>query len=227
MKISELKIEQEIQLKEKDALIVVDMQYDFIPGGALAVEGGDEIIGGINKVAKLFHDTVKSPVILTQDWHPPDHMSFASSHPDKHPGEEYTSEDGAIGPVLWPDHCVQGSKGAQFHDKLQIDFAKAIIRKGTNPKVDSYSAFLENDKKQETGLAGYLKSLGIERIFLCGLALDYCVCYSALDGVDFGFEVSVIIDLTKGIDDPEGNISRCLEDLKAKGISFTKQNSFE
>lgn len=225
MKIEDLKIKKGIRINNHDALIVVDMQNDFIPGGALPVEGGDEIINGINSVAKLFHES-NAPVVLTQDWHPKNHASFASSHPGKNPGDEYTSEDGAIGPVLWPDHCVQGSSGADFHQDLTIDFAKAIIRKGTNPKVDSYSAFLENDKELETGLAGYLESLQIERLFLCGLALDYCVYYSAMDGANFGFETLVLIDLTRGIDQPEGNISECLINMTEEEISFVKESSF-
>lgn len=226
MKIEDLKYEKGIKLTEYDALVVVDMQYDFIPGGALAVEGGDTLIEGINELAQLFHQNY-APVILTQDWHPKNHSSFASSHPGKNPGDEYSSDNGAIGPILWPDHCVQGTKGAKLHEDLKIQFAKAIIRKGTNPKVDSYSAFLENDKIHETGMAGYLKSLKVRRLFFCGLALDYCVCFSAMDGADFGFECYVIMNLTQGIDLPEGNISNCLENMTNKGILFVHQSSFK
>jgi len=223
--INELDIQKDIQITEKDALIIVDMQYDFLPGGALPVEKGDTILEGINKIAAKFHEDLVA-VILTQDWHPKGHLSFASSHPNKEPGDLYTSEDEAIGPVLWPDHCVQGSKGAEFHENLKVDFARAIIRKGINPKVDSYSAFLENDKQHETGLRGYLNSINIERIFLCGLALDYCVYYSAIDGINFDFKTNIIIDLTKGIDDPEGNISNALDDMNNKGVLFLNTDSF-
>ncbi|MFX1361443.1 MAG: bifunctional nicotinamidase/pyrazinamidase, partial [Promethearchaeota archaeon] len=212
-----------IQINQDDALIIVDMQYDFMPGGALPVENGDQIIEGINNLALKFNAN-QNKVVLTQDWHPQDHLSFASNHPGKIPGDEYQTE--AIGPVLWPDHCVQGSKGAEFHNKLDKNLAHAIIRKGYNPQIDSYSGFIENDKKSETGLAGYLKSLSIKRIFVCGLALDYC-CYStAIDGIDFGFEVYFLIDLTKGIDLPPGNISNSLESMTKKGIKFAKIESF-
>ncbi|MHA2430134.1 MAG: bifunctional nicotinamidase/pyrazinamidase [Promethearchaeota archaeon] len=223
MDIKELKIEKGIQINQYNALIIVDMQYDFMPGGALPVNEGDQIIDGINNIAVKFSAT-HNKVVLTQDWHPQDHLSFASNHPGKSSGNEYQTE--AIGPVLWPDHCVQGSKGAEFHKNLDKNLAHAIIRKGYNPQIDSYSGFIENDKKSETGLAGYLKSQNIKRIFVCGLALDYC-CYStAIDGVDFGFEVYFLIDLTKGIDLPPGNISNSLKSMINKGIKFAKIESF-
>ena len=222
----QLIFEKIMKINENDALLIVDIQNDFIPGGALPVEEGDLIIEGINKVANIFKKFSRN-VILTQDWHPPGHMSFASSYPGKNPGDEFQSEDGSIGPVLWPDHCVQGTKGAEFHNDLETNLASAIIRKGRNPKVDSYSAFLENDKKTETGLAGYLNSINIKRIFVCGLALDYCCYYSAMDAVDFGFEVFFIVDLTKGIDLPQGNISNSIENMKNKGIKFVNQESFK
>ncbi len=226
MKINDLKIKKGIRINEKDALLVVDIQNDFLPGGALAVEQGDSIIDGVNKIAKNFSKN-NAAIIMTQDWHPKGHLSFASSYPDKNPGDEYQSKDGAIGPVLWPDHCVQGTKGAEFHKDLNLLFASAIIRKGRNPTVDSYSAFLENDKVVETGLSGYLKSLNIKRIFICGLALDYCCYYSAIDAVDFGFEeVYLLVDLTKGIDLPPGNISASLENMINKGIKFGNIDNF-
>ena len=227
MNINDLKIEKGIKIKEKDALLIVDIQNDFLPAGALAVEQGDIIIEGVNKIAENFSKN-NAAVIMTQDWHPKGHLSFASSYPDKNPGDEYQSNDGAIGPVLWPDHCVQGTDGAALHKDLNLVYASAIIRKGRNPTVDSYSAFLENDKIAETGLSGYLKSLKIKRIFICGLALDYCCYYSAMDAVDFGFEeVYLIIDLTKGIDLPPGNISNALEHMIKKGIKFAKIDSFK
>ena len=223
MEISDLEIQNNINIKKRDALIIIDMQYDFIPGGALPVNGGDKIIDYINQIGAFFKDK-HNVVVLTQDWHPQNHLSFASNHPRKEPGDEY-SERG-IGPILWPDHCVQNTKGAAFHEDLDTSLARAIIRKGTNPKVDSYSAFKDNLKEEETGLKGYLKNLGIERIFICGLALDYCVYYTAIDGIDFGFDVNLIIDATKGIDDPEGSISNALEDMEKKGVEFVKRESF-
>ncbi|MFX0058547.1 MAG: bifunctional nicotinamidase/pyrazinamidase [Candidatus Hodarchaeota archaeon] len=223
MEIKDLKIERNLNIKNNDALIIVDMQYDFLPGGALPVEEGHLIIDGINKIAKKFKQA-QAKVVLTQDWHPKNHLSFASNHPGKSPGDDYQTE--SIGPVLWPDHCVQGSKGAEFHKDLQTIYANAIIRKGYNPMIDSYSGFIENDKRSETGLSGYLKSLKIKRVFICGLALDYC-CYStAMDGIDFGFEVFFISDLTKGIDIPQGNISKSLENMLNKGIIFVNKETF-
>ena len=214
--------QKNIELNSYDALIIVDMQNDFMPGGALPVDEGDQIIDNINRVAEIFKKR-KGIIVLTQDWHPENHLSFASSHPGKEPGDEFQSE--GIGPVLWPDHCVQGSKGADFHDKLKLNLAHAIIRKGYNPNIDSYSGFIENDGKSETGLAGYLKSLKIKRVFICGLALDYCCYFTALDGITFGFEVYFLVNLSRGIDLPPGNISKSLQTMRDKGIKFaTKDN---
>ena len=222
MSVEKTYYQKNIDLSQHDALIIVDMQNDFMPGGALPVDEGDQIIDSINYVAEIFKNN-NGIMVLTQDWHPENHMSFASSHPGKNPGEEFQSE--GIGPILWPDHCIQGSQGANFHDKLKVNMANAIIRKGYNPTVDSYSGFIENDKKSETGLAGYLKSLNIKRIFICGLALDYCCYFTALDGFDFGFEVYFLVNLTRGIDLPPGNISKSLQHMRDKGIRFaTKDN---
>lgn len=222
MNISDLKIDKNIEVEETDALIIVDLQNDFIPGGSLPVEGGDLIINDINELAEIFKKN--GQVILTQDWHPPDHLSFASNHPGKKPGDKYHSK--GIGPVLWPDHCIQNSEGAIFHKDLKTKLADKIIQKGTNPDIDSYSGFLDNDKKSETGLADYLKSQRVKRIFICGLALDYCCYATAMDGVDFGFDVYFLIDLTKGIDLPANNISNSLENMVKKGIKFVKKTSF-
>jgi len=224
MKIEDLKIEKDIEIKEKDALIIVDLQNDFMPGGALPVEEGDLIVDDINEIAEIFK-IKQGNVILTQDWHPKNHKSFASQYPDKNPGDAYQTEDGGIGPVLWPDHCVQDTEGAEFHKNLKKDFVDAVIQKGMNPEIDSYSGFLENNKKTETKLAQNLSSLGVGRIFICGLALDYCCCFTALDGVDLGFETFFLVDLTKGIDLPPGNISNCLEDMTNKGIKFANKDS--
>ncbi|MBN1802502.1 MAG: bifunctional nicotinamidase/pyrazinamidase [Candidatus Lokiarchaeota archaeon] len=221
MSVKGLKFEKNILLGKQDALIVIDMQNDFIPGGALPVEGGDEIIDGINDMMKFFKSK-DSTIVLSQDWHPKGHLSFASNHPNKNPGDEFQSEDGAIGPILWPDHCVQGKKGANFHRRLRKKEVRAIIRKGINPLIDSYSVFLENDKRTETGLSGYLKTLNITRIFICGLALDYCCYFSAIDGISLGFDTYFLIELTKGIDQPQNNISNALNDMKSKGVKFVK-----
>lgn len=224
MNLNDLNFEKSIHINPNDALLIVDIQNDFLPEGALAVEEGDQIINGVNNIAKKFGEH-NANIILTQDWHPSNHLSFASNHPGKKPGDEYQTE--AIGPVLWPDHCVQGTFGAEFHKDLKIDYAHIIIRKGYNPEIDSYSGFLENDKRSETGLAGLLKSLKIKRIFICGLALDYCCFSTAMDGIDFGFEVNLIIDLTKGIDLPQGSISNALEHMVQKGVKFSKEETIK
>lgn len=222
MKISDLKLEDAVSISKTDGLLIVDVQNDFVPGGNLPVEQGDEIIGGINEVAVAFKKK-DGLIVLTQDWHPPNHKSFASAHPGKNPFDEFTAD--GIGPVLWPDHCVQGEKGADFHPALNTSLADEIIQKGSNPEIDSYSGFLENDKKTETGLAKYLKSVEVTRVFVCGLALDYCVYFTAMDGKTFGFDVWFIIDLTRGIDVPEGNISNALETMTKGGIKFVKSKT--
>ncbi|MBA7518162.1 Nicotinamidase [subsurface metagenome] len=223
MNIENLIFQKNININSNDSLLIIDMQYDFMPGGALPVEEGDQIIDDINLVAEIFKDN-NGIVVLTQDWHPKNHKSFASSYPGKNPGDEFQSE--GIGPIIWSDHCVQGTQGAKFHEKLKTDLANVIIRKGYNINVDSYSGFIENDKKSETGLAGLLKSLNIKRIFICGLALDYCCYFTAIDGIDFGFEVYFLVNLTKGIDLPPGNISSSLENMRNKGIKFVAKESF-
>jgi len=218
MQLGELHFVEGIRVKDTDALIVVDMQNDFMPSGALAVRKGDKIIEPINRFAERFHRQ-GNLIVMTQDWHPVGHLSFASSHGMK-PYDPYESE--GIGPILWPDHCVQGSAGAEFHPKIQAEFANAIIRKGYHATVDSYSTFIENDKKTPTGLSGYLRTLGKKRIFLCGLALDYCVCYSAEDGRDLGLEVVVLIDLTKAIDSPPGRLSEALDRMVGRNVQFVR-----
>lgn len=209
-------------LKEGDALIVVDMQYDFLPGGALAVEDGDAVIPGINSLIEKFHES-NLPIIQTQDWHTPDHSSFASAHEGKQPYDTY--EAPGIGPVLWPDHCVQGEKGSQFHENLQTTYTEAIIRKGYRSHIDSYSGFLENDHETETGLDGYLKSRGINRIFVCGLAMDYCVYFTAADGAEKGYAVFYLTDLTKPVGSPEHSVSNALEDMTEKVVNFLRSES--
>ncbi len=176
-----------------DALIVIDVQRDFCPGGALAVAGGDEIVPGINALMAEF-----DAVILTQDWHPEGHSSFASQHPGKAPMDLIEMPYGPQ--VLWPDHCIQGSVGAAFHPDLETDGADLVIRKGYNPAIDSYSAFFENDHTTPTGLEGYLKTRGITTLTLAGLATDFCVSYSAVDAARLGFAVTVRQDLCRAID---------------------------
>jgi len=178
---------------DRDVLLVVDVQKDFCPDGRLAVPRGDEVVPIINGIAGKFTN-----VVLTQDWHPPGHLSFASSHPGRQP---YQTIEVAYGPqVLWPDHCVQGTPGAEFREDLQIPHAVLVIRKGFRRSIDSYSAFYENDRTTPTGLAGYLRERGLTRVFLAGLALDFCVRYSAEDAHQEGFQVVVIEDACRGID---------------------------
>ena len=173
------------------ALIIIDMQNDFCRGGALAVKDGEKLVEPINKAQEKF-DTI----ILTQDWHPENHSSFASNNS----AEVYSNIEMDYGSqILWPDHCIQGSIGANFHRNLNTNNSNLILRKGCNPKIDSYSAFFENDKTTTTGLEGYLVKKDIKRVYLCGLAFDYCVFYSALDGINLGFDVFVFQDLTKAI----------------------------
>lgn len=181
-----------IQINDTDVLIVIDPQNDFCPGGALAVSGGDEIMLPINEIAKKFKH-----VILTQDWHPQNQISFASNHENGVPFG--TAETSYGDQVLWPDHCIQGSWGAEFHPALDIPHAEAIIRKGNHPEIDSFSAFKENDRITLTGLGSYLKEKGIKKVYIVGLAFDYCVSWSALDARNLGFETVVIKEMTRSI----------------------------
>jgi len=176
-----------------DVLLVIDVQNDFCPGGALAVPGGDSVLAPVHQIAPQFKH-----IVLTQDWHPPHHSSFASAHPGRQPFETIQSPHGPQ--TLWPDHCVQGSRGAEFHPDLHLPQAELILRKGFRPQIDSYSAFFENDRTTPTGLAGYLRERGLTRVFLAGLAYDYCVGYSALDARRLGFEAIVLRDACRAID---------------------------
>ena len=196
------------------ALVVIDPQIDFCPGGALAVADGDSIMQPINAMMDAF-----DMVILTQDWHPQGHSSFASSHEGAAP---FTLTEMPYGPqVLWPDHCIQGSEGAAFHVALDTDRADAVIRKGTNPAVDSYSAFFENDKATVTGLAGLLRERGCEDLTMVGLATDYCVAWSALDGVANGFRVDVRLPACRAID-LDGSLDKALADMRAAGVTLVE-----
>ena len=195
------------------ALLVIDMQNDFCPGGALAVTGGNDIVTGVNTLMEDFRT-----VILTQDWHPRGHSSFASSHPGAEPMEVV---DMPYGPqVLWPDHCIQGTHGANFHGHLQVD-GDLIIRKGYNPAIDSYSAFFENDHKTPTGLEGYLRTRGITKLTMVGLALDFCVNYSAVDAAKLGFDVAVRTDLSRAID-VNGSLDAAIAGMRDAGVALTE-----
>jgi nicotinamidase/pyrazinamidase len=199
-----------IATDERDVLLVVDMQNDFMPGGALAVGDGDAIVPLVNRLGESFAN-----VVLTQDWHPAGHISFASSHPGKRPFETIAVSYGEQ--TLWPDHCVQGSTGAALHRDIAIPHAILILRKGYNRAVDSYSAFAEADRQTATGLAGFLREKNIRRVFACGLATDFCVGWSALDAHARGFETLVIEDACRAID-ANGSLARAWAEMGAAGV---------
>ncbi len=202
----------------RDVLLVVDVQYDFCPGGALGVADGDAVVPLANRLIPRF-----GTVVLTQDWHPPGHRSFASSHPGRSPFETIQL---AYGPqTLWPDHCVQGTPGARFHADLDTTAACLVLRKGIHRAIDSYSAFFENDRATPTGLGGYLRERGFERVFLCGLATDYCVTYSALDARRLGFEAVVLPDACRAID-LEDSLAAALARMRDAGVAFADSGSF-
>ena len=195
---------------EQDVLLVIDVQNDFCPGGALAVPGGDAVVPVINRLAQDFPH-----VVLTQDWHPRGHLSFASSHSGKSAFDTVEAPYGQQ--IVWPDHCVQGTTGAAFHPALDIPHAELIVRKGFRREIDSYSAFFENDHKTPTGLGGYLRERAFHRVFLCGLATDFCVRYSAEDAKSLGFDVAVVIDACRGIDSG-GSLSEAHESFRQRGV---------
>jgi nicotinamidase/pyrazinamidase len=196
------------------ALIVIDVQNDFCPGGALAVAEGDGIVRGINALMDEFET-----VILTQDWHPQGHSSFASSHDER---KAFEVIEMPYGPqVLWPDHCIQGTFGAAFHPDLLTN-GNLIIRKGFRPEIDSYSAFFENDRQTPTGLEGYLRNRGLDSLTLVGLATDFCVAYSAIDAAKLGFSVTVRIDLCRAID-LDGSLARMTDEMRRHGVAISSQ----
>lgn len=198
----------------RSALLVIDVQNDFCPGGALAVTDGDAVVEEANRLMSAY-----DPVVATQDWHPPDHCSFVSQHRD---AVLYgTVRIGGVEQTLWPDHCVRGTAGAALHPALDTRRVNLILRKGTCPVLDSYSAFFENDRRTATGLAGYLRALGVRRVALCGLATDYCVRYSALDAARLGFEVELLAGACRGVDQPAGNVDRALAGMRAAGIRIS------
>ena len=186
----------EIKLSSTDVLVVIDVQKDFCSGGALPVKNADAVVAPINKLMKVFNS-----VVISQDWHPIGHKSFCTSHEDTKPFETTQMPYGEQ--ILWPEHCIAGTPGSEFHPELNTIKAKAIIRKGTNVEIDSYSTFFENDRKTPTGMAGYLRQNGFKRLFLSGIATEYCVGFSAIDGIEEGFEVLVITDATASFDNED------------------------
>ncbi|MFJ2356767.1 bifunctional nicotinamidase/pyrazinamidase [Pseudomonas sp. MWU13-2625] len=205
-----------MQISPRTALLVIDVQNDFTPGGQLAVPEGDLIVPLINRLGALFKQ-----VIIAQDWHPTGHASFASSHPGRKPYDVIQLPYGEQ--TLWPDHCVQGTAGAEFHPKLDLPHAQLIIRKGCNPDIDSYSAFLEADRRTTTGLAGYLKERGIDTVYMVGLALDFCVMYSALDARAAGFNAFVVLDACRAID-MDGSLAEAMERMQTAGVGLIQSN---
>ena len=199
-----------IEITPRDVLVVVDVQYDFLPGGNLAVAGGDEIVPLINTLAKKFTN-----VVFTQDWHPSDHISFASQHPGKAPFESVELPYGSQ--VLWPDHCIWSSHGAELSADLDIPHGQLIIRKGYNRLIDSYSGFQEADRQTLTGLAGYLNERDVDRLYITGLATDFCVGWTAIDAAAGGFDVTVIEDATRAIDNA-GSLVRAWADMAEAGV---------
>jgi|SRR5271156_3060812 len=197
-----------------DLLLVIDVQNDFCPGGALAVAGGDQVVPVINALSCRF-----AQIALTQDWHPADHLSFAAQHPGRQPFETIALAGGEQ--TLWPVHCVQDTPGAAFHGGLALPRAALVLRKGFRRAIDSYSAFRENDRQTATGLAGYLRERGIGRIYLAGLATDYCVAYSALDAVELGFTAVVIKDACRAID-LGGSLAQAMDRMRAAGVGFAR-----
>lgn len=203
------------KIDDNACLLVIDVQLDFCPGGALAVEQGDQVVPPINGLLTLFNNSV-----LTQDWHPAGHSSFASSHDGSQP---FSSIQMPYGPqTLWPDHCIQNSSGAEFHPDLNTSAAQAIIRKGYRREIDSYSAFFENDGETKTGLQGWLATKQISSVYLAGLATDYCVAYSALDAAGLGFDVTVLLPACRGID-LDGSLSLQLDKMLQAGITLLEK----
>jgi len=201
-----------MQISDRDVLLVIDVQNDFCTGGALAVPGGEKVVPAINRIAAKFTN-----VVLTQDWHPGDHVSFAPNHAGKQPFQTIELDYGTQ--VLWPTHCVQGTAGAEFHGQLEITRANLVVRKGFRRGIDSYSALFENDHRTPTGLLGYLRERELKTVFIAGLALDFCVRFSAEDARKAGFEVAVIEDACRGID-LDGSLARALSTMRDAGIEL-------
>ncbi len=202
-----------------EALIVVDIQNDFLPGGALAVRNGDQIIPGVNRLMKRF-----DLVIATQDWHPADHGSFASNHQGKKPGEMIRLH--GLDQILWPDHCVQHTPGAEFSKDLNKENIQKIFQKGTDPAIDSYSGFFDNGKRKDTGLNDYLKNKGVDEVYIVGLATDYCVKYTALDAIECGYKTTLIADATRAVNLQPQDGEKAIEEMQQKGIYVINSKSF-
>lgn len=200
------------------ALILVDIQHDFMPWGSLPVPEGDRIVPVVNRLQAEF-DTV----VASQDWHPPDHLSFASNHEGRKPFE-VTEVDG-LEQILWPDHCVQGSRGAEFVPDLEMSRVAKVFRKGTDPRIDSYSAFHDNGHRKSTGLADWLRERDIDTVYVAGLAEDVCVYYTAMDAVREGFTTYLVEDATRGVDMQEGDVDRCLATMREAGVNITDSNA--
>ncbi|GAB4373209.1 MAG: bifunctional nicotinamidase/pyrazinamidase [Spirochaetales bacterium] len=202
---------------ERSALIIVDVQVDFCPGGSLAVTEGDAVVPVINSISHLFPF-----VVATRDWHPEKHGSFASSHPGKLPFQE--GDVYGISQTLWPDHCIQGTSGAEFHPELDLRPVRCILHKGTNHRIDSYSAFFENDRETPTGLEYLLKGLRFETLFFCGIATDVCVYYSVLDALRLGFQVYLIEDACRGVDLPPGSVQQAVHEMERQGARIVRSS---
>lgn len=203
-------------ISSRAALLVIDVQNDFIPGGRLPVPEGERIVPLINRLARQFKQ-----VVIAQDWHPNRHISFASSHPGRQPYEIIQLPYGPQ--TLWPEHCVQASAGAEFHPELDLPHAQLIIRKGCNPDIDSYSAFLEADRSTTTGLAGYLKERGVDTVYMVGLALDFCVMFSALDARAAGFNACVVVDACRAID-LDGSLAAAIARMQEAGVGLIQSS---
>ena len=198
-------------------LILVDVQNDFLPGGALGVPGGNEVVPVANRLQPRF-----GLVVATQDWHPKDHGSFASTRPGRKPGE--LAELGGLPQVLWPDHCVQGSTGAAFAPGLQMNRVETIFRKGTDPGIDSYSGFFDNGHRKSTGLGDYLKGRGAADVYVLGLATDYCVKFTALDARQLGFRTFLVEDGSRGVELAPGDVARAIADMRAAGVQVVRSS---
>jgi len=205
---------------ENSVLLVVDVQQDFCPGGSLPVPEGDAIIPLVNRLAARFRR-----VVATQDWHPRNHVSFASNHPGARPFDTIPGPAGEQ--ILWPDHCIPGTPGARLLPELDTLRFDLILRKGTNPALDSYSAFFENDRKTPTGLHNYLNGLGIDSVYLAGLALDVCVFYSIMDAVKLGFQAVLVSDACRAIDTPKGTLATRLDEMREAGARIVESNELE
>jgi nicotinamidase/pyrazinamidase len=209
-----------MKISSNSVLLVVDVQVDFCPGGNLSVPDGDKVVPVINRLNRAFQR-----IVATQDWHPQNHVSFASNHPGSDPFDIIRGKEGEQ--ILWPDHCVPGTPGAEFHPQLDTLCFDLIVRKGTDPALDSYSAFFENDHKTPTGLHFYLEGLKVKSVYLVGLALDVCVYFSAIDALKLGFHTVLVEDACRGIDSPPGSQKARMEEMRKSGVHILKAADVE